>query len=401
MEPGDYVVHYQHGVGRYLEMKPLTMAGIERDYLWLEFKDGKVYVPTDQVGLVRKYTGGETPSLNRMGGADFERQRAKVRSAVREIAEDLVVLYRQRLASPGRAFGPDTPWQHEIEEAFPFEETPDQLQAILEVKADMERPDPDGPSGVRRRRLRQDRGRGAGRVQGGAGRHAGRDPRAHHPARRTARPDVPRALRQLPGAGRGAVALPVREGTDRGRARLRSGRGRHPHRHPPAALGRREGQEPRAARGRRGAALRRAAQGAHQAARDQRRRADAHGHADPPHARAVAHRHPRPLAGEHPAGRSPADPHLRRRVRRPCRRPRRSGASCCARARCSTCTTACATSSWSPRTCARSCPKRGSRSRTGRWTRTGSSGSCSTSGSTSSTCSCARRSSRAASTCRR
>jgi transcription-repair coupling factor (superfamily II helicase) len=142
LEPGDYVVHYQHGVGRYLEMKPLTMAGIERDYLWLEFKDGKVYVPTDQVGLVRKYTGGETPSLNRMGGADFERQRAKVRSAVREIAEELVVLYRQRLATPGRAFGPDTPWQHEIEEAFPFEETPDQLQAINEVKADMERPIP-------------------------------------------------------------------------------------------------------------------------------------------------------------------------------------------------------------------------------------------------------------------
>src|SRR3954451_302972 len=142
LEPGDYVVHYQHGVGRYLEMKPLTMGGIERDYLWLEFKDGKVYVPTDQVGLVRKYTGGETPTLNRMGGADFEKQRARVRSAVREIAEELVVLYRRRLATTGRAFGPDTPWQHEIEESFPFEETPDQMQAILDVKGDMERPVP-------------------------------------------------------------------------------------------------------------------------------------------------------------------------------------------------------------------------------------------------------------------
>jgi transcription-repair coupling factor (superfamily II helicase) len=123
-------------------MKPLTMGGVERDYLWLEFKDGKVYVPTDQVGLVRKYTGGETPSLNRMGGADFEKQRARVRSAVREIAEELVVLYRQRIATPGRAFGPDTPWQHEMEEAFPFEETPDQLTAIHDVKGDMERPVP-------------------------------------------------------------------------------------------------------------------------------------------------------------------------------------------------------------------------------------------------------------------
>jgi transcription-repair coupling factor (superfamily II helicase) len=142
LEPGDYVVHHQHGVGRYLEMKPLTMGGVERDYLWLEFKDGKVYVPTDQVGFVRKYTGGETPTLNRMGGADFEKQRARVRSAVREIAEELVVLYRQRLATPGRAFGPDTPWQHEMEEAFPFEETPDQLSAIHDVKGDMERPIP-------------------------------------------------------------------------------------------------------------------------------------------------------------------------------------------------------------------------------------------------------------------
>jgi transcription-repair coupling factor (superfamily II helicase) len=142
LHPGDYVVHHQHGVGRYLEMKPLSMGGVERDYLWLEFKDGKVYVPTDQVGFVRKYTGGETPSLNRMGGADFEKQRARVRSAVREVAEELVVLYRQRLATPGRAFGPDTPWQHEMEEAFPYEETPDQLSAIHDVKGDMERPVP-------------------------------------------------------------------------------------------------------------------------------------------------------------------------------------------------------------------------------------------------------------------
>jgi transcription-repair coupling factor (superfamily II helicase) len=142
LEPGDYVVHYVHGVGRYLEMKALAMGGVERDYLWLEFRDGRVYVPTEQVGLVRKYTGGETPTLNRMGGADFERQRARVRSAVREIAQELVVLYRRRLATPGFAFAPDTPWQREIEEAFPFEETPDQLRAINDVKDDMERPVP-------------------------------------------------------------------------------------------------------------------------------------------------------------------------------------------------------------------------------------------------------------------
>ncbi len=142
LEPGDHVVHYQHGVARFVKMERLAMGGVERDYLWLEFKDGKLYVPTDQVGFVRKYTGGETPTLHRMGGADFERSRAKVRSAVREIAEELVALYRKRLAEQGHAFGPDTPWQHEIEEAFPYEETPDQLRAIHEVKADMESPRP-------------------------------------------------------------------------------------------------------------------------------------------------------------------------------------------------------------------------------------------------------------------
>ena len=109
LEPGDYVVHYQHGVGRYLEMKPLTMAGIERDYLWLGFRDGMVYVPTDQVGLVRKYTGGESPSLNRMGGADFEKQRARVRSAVQEIAEA-----RRALPAAARDAGARLPARHAL-----------------------------------------------------------------------------------------------------------------------------------------------------------------------------------------------------------------------------------------------------------------------------------------------
>jgi transcription-repair coupling factor (superfamily II helicase) len=143
LEPGDFVVHYQHGVGRYKEMTTRAIGGVERDYLLLEYRAGdKLYVPTDQVGAVRRYTGGETPTLNRMGGSDWEKTRARVRSAVREIAQELVVLYRRRLATTGHAFGPDTPWQREIEEAFPYEETPDQAQAIEDVKADMERPVP-------------------------------------------------------------------------------------------------------------------------------------------------------------------------------------------------------------------------------------------------------------------
>ncbi|MEX0664949.1 MAG: transcription-repair coupling factor [Acidimicrobiia bacterium] len=140
LTPGDHVVHQVHGVARYSGMVQRAIGGTARDYLLLEYRgDDKLYVPTDQVHTVRRYTGGETPTLNRMGGADFEKAKARVRSAVREIAQELVVLYRRRLASLGRAFGPDTPWQHEVEEAFPFEETPDQVKAIADVKGDMER----------------------------------------------------------------------------------------------------------------------------------------------------------------------------------------------------------------------------------------------------------------------
>ena len=143
LSAGDYVVHQVHGVARYGGMVQRAIGGTARDYLLLEYKGGdKLYVPTDQVHTVRRYTGGETPTLHRMGGTDFEKSKARVRSAVRDIAAELVVLYRRRLASPGHAFPPDTPWQREIEEAFPFEETPDQARAIDEVKADMERATP-------------------------------------------------------------------------------------------------------------------------------------------------------------------------------------------------------------------------------------------------------------------
>jgi len=143
LEPGDFVVHHQHGVGRYAGMVKRAIAGVERDYLLLEYKGGdKLYIPTDQVGTVRRYTGGDSPALSRLGGTDWEKTRARVRRAVQEIAQELVVLYRRRLATRGHAFPPDTPWQREIEEAFPFEETPDQARAIEEVKADMERPVP-------------------------------------------------------------------------------------------------------------------------------------------------------------------------------------------------------------------------------------------------------------------
>ena len=120
-------------------MAKQSMGGVERDYLHLQYNNGNLYVPTDHIDAIRQYIGGETPTLNRMGGSDFARAKSRVRSAVREIAQELVVLYQKRVNAAGHAFSADTTWQDEMEAAFPFVETPDQRTAIVETKADMER----------------------------------------------------------------------------------------------------------------------------------------------------------------------------------------------------------------------------------------------------------------------
>jgi transcription-repair coupling factor (superfamily II helicase) len=166
LKTGDYVVHQTHGIGRFLELvqrevasgqrtprgplgTTVTEAKVMREYLVLEYAPSKrghpgdkLYVPTDQLDLLTRYVGGESPALSKMGGSDWAAAKGKARKAVRDIAVELVKLYSARMASAGYAFGPDTPWQRELEEAFPFAETPDQLQTIDEVKADMERPIP-------------------------------------------------------------------------------------------------------------------------------------------------------------------------------------------------------------------------------------------------------------------
>ena len=143
LAPGSYVVHHQHGVARYAGMVRRAIGGGERDYLLLEYRGGdKLYVPSDQIDAITPYTGGETPTLHRLGGSEWQRTKARVRASVREIAEELVALYRARTTSPGHEFGADSPWQRELEEAFPYAETPDQSRAIVEVKADMEQPVP-------------------------------------------------------------------------------------------------------------------------------------------------------------------------------------------------------------------------------------------------------------------
>jgi transcription-repair coupling factor (superfamily II helicase) len=146
LKAGDHVVHEQHGVGRYVEMKQRLVQGATREYLVLEYGAGKrggppdrLYVPTDQLDQVTRYVGGDMPSLDRLGGGDWARRKGRARKAVREIAAELIKLYAARQASRGHRFGPDTPWQRELEDAFPHQETPDQLSTVDEVKRDMER----------------------------------------------------------------------------------------------------------------------------------------------------------------------------------------------------------------------------------------------------------------------
>ncbi|MEV6200586.1 transcription-repair coupling factor [Streptomyces sp. NPDC051771] len=146
LEVGDYIVHEQHGVGRYLEMVQRTVQGATREYLLVEYAPAKrgqpgdrLYIPTDQLEQVTKYVGGEAPTLHRLGGADWTKTKQRAKKAVKEIAADLIKLYSARMAAPGHAFGPDTPWQRELEDAFPYAETPDQLSTIAEVKEDMEK----------------------------------------------------------------------------------------------------------------------------------------------------------------------------------------------------------------------------------------------------------------------
>ena len=143
---GDYVVHETHGIGIYQGTKRLTSEGASRDYLLVQYLGSdKLYIPADHLDRIQKYIGGgegAAPKLSRLGGKDWDKQKSKVRESLKELAFDLVQLYAQRQRNQGYAYGKDTLWQQEFEENFPYEETPDQLQATEEIKRDMERPEP-------------------------------------------------------------------------------------------------------------------------------------------------------------------------------------------------------------------------------------------------------------------
>ena len=145
LKAGDFVVHEQHGVGIYVELIKRSVAGIEREYLVLEYAPAKrgqpgdrIYVPTDSLDQISKYVGGEKPTINRIGSGEWAKAKSRARRAVKQIAGELIRLYAARKSEPGFAFSLDSTWQRELEASFPFVETEDQLSTIEDVKRDME-----------------------------------------------------------------------------------------------------------------------------------------------------------------------------------------------------------------------------------------------------------------------
>ena len=142
LRAGDYVVHINHGIGRYVGIEKLAVGDTERDYLVIKYRgEDKLYVPTSQVGLLQKYSyqEGITPRLSKLGGNEWSKIKNKVKGSVQDIAQDLLNLYAVRYSLRGYSFTPDTPWQKEFEDAFPYEETEDQLKCVEEIKRDMEK----------------------------------------------------------------------------------------------------------------------------------------------------------------------------------------------------------------------------------------------------------------------
>ena len=145
IKPGDYVVHVNHGIGKYLGVETLEVAGVHKDYLHIKYGgDDKLYVPTEQVNLLQKYIGaeGEVPRLHRMGGTEWAKAKARAKKSVEDIAKQLIEIYAKRRQAKGFAFSPDDSTQHDFEDAFPYQETDDQLKAISEIKMDMEKEKP-------------------------------------------------------------------------------------------------------------------------------------------------------------------------------------------------------------------------------------------------------------------
>src|SRR5262249_30520913 len=146
LKVGDLVVHVDHGIGEFVGLKQIGVgggAGDVQEFLELRYAgDDKLFVPVERLDLIQKYSGATRPRLDRLGGASWEREKTRIKKAMRDMAEELLKLYAARRAVPGHAFGPDSHWQKEFEDAFEYELTPDQQTAIVDIKRDMETPLP-------------------------------------------------------------------------------------------------------------------------------------------------------------------------------------------------------------------------------------------------------------------
>ena len=230
LSAGDMVVHDQHGIGRFVEMVERTIGGARREYLVIEYAPSKrghpgdrLFVPMESLDQLSRYVGGELPALSKLGGSDWANTKRKARKAVREIAGELVQLYAARQAAPGHAFGPDTPWQKELEDAFAFTETIDQLTVISEVKADMEKPVPMDRVVIGDVGYGKDGDRRPRRVQGSAGRQASGGAGADDSACTATSSDLHRTNGVVPGKGARAVPVHRRQGLE-GNHRRHGGR---------------------------------------------------------------------------------------------------------------------------------------------------------------------------------
>jgi transcription-repair coupling factor (superfamily II helicase) len=176
LKPGDFVVHVDHGIGRFEGLQTITSQGAEREFMLLVYADdAKLFVPVERLDLVSRYSSAEASAVqvDRLGGLGWQRTKAKAKRAMRDMADELLRLYAERKLVRGYAFSADAPWQHEFEDAFPYDLTVDQAKAIVDVKDDMETPRPMdrliiGDVGYGKTEVANARG-----VQGGNGRKAG------------------------------------------------------------------------------------------------------------------------------------------------------------------------------------------------------------------------------------
>ena len=235
VRPDDFVVHIEHGIGRFRGLIKMAVDNVDREYLKVEYAQGdQLYVPVHQADRLARYVGSgdATPNLHRLGTAEWEQIKQRARRAVAEIADELLELYASREVVQGHAFAPDAAWQHELESSFPYIETEDQLVAIEAVKQRHGAAAADGSPDLRRRGLWQDRGRVARGVQGRDGRQAGGRVGAHHRAGPAALHQLQPPAGRLPCHRRHALALPdpqpAGSRADRAGQRQHGPRDRHP-----------------------------------------------------------------------------------------------------------------------------------------------------------------------------